>query len=118
MASLIGLFFGVVFGIIPLYLAVLNGYVVGFVSKIAIQQAGISSLWRLFPHGVFELPAIIISLALGLKLGFFLFSKNPNKEFIKRLILSLKTVFFIILPLLVIAALIEGSLITLLNKVV
>jgi len=114
-ASFLGLSLGIILGFIPISLAVVNGYVLGFVSNYAVREAGFSSLFRLLPHGIFELPAIIISIGLGIKLGMFFFSKNPYKELIRRVILSLKVFIFIIIPLLIIAAFIEGSLISLLK---
>jgi stage II sporulation protein M len=104
---------GVFLGILPLFLTIFNGYVLGYVSSLAIEKAGFLSLWRLFPHGIFELPAIILSFAIGLRLGITLFSKNIIKEFFRRFKLSFKTFIFVILPLLLIAAIIEGILIVL-----
>jgi len=113
--SLFGLILGILLGFIPVILTVFNGYVLGFVSNYAVGEAGFSSLFRLLPHGIFELPAVIIGLGLGTKLGMFFFSRNSNKEFMRRLTLSLKVFIFIIIPLLVIAAIIEGSLIGMLR---
>ena len=88
-----------------------NGYLVGFVSSVVSEKESILSLWRLLPHGIFEIPAILISAGLGIKLGTFIFQKN-KKETLKELVLkSLKTFFFVIVPLLIVAALIESSLI-------
>jgi stage II sporulation protein M len=113
--SFLGLVLGILFGFIPIILAVINGYVLGFVSNYAVGEAGYTSLFRLLPHGIFELPAVIIGLGLGTKLGMFFFSKDSNKEFMRRVWLSLKVFIFIVVPLLVISAIIEGSLIGLLN---
>jgi stage II sporulation protein M len=110
-ASFFGLALGVLFGFIPIVLAVVNGYVLGFVSNYAVKTAGFSSLFRLLPHGIFELPAIMISLGLGVKLGMFFFSRNSDKEFMRRIWLSLKVFILVIIPLLIIAAIIEGCLI-------
>jgi stage II sporulation protein M len=114
-ASFFGLALGILFGFIPVILAVVNGYVLGFVSNYAVKNAGFSSLFSLLPHGIFEIPAIMLSLGLGAKLGMFFFSKNSDKEFVRRVILSLKVFIFVVIPLLVIAAFIEGSLIGLLK---
>jgi len=113
--SFLGLALGILFGIIPVVLAIVNGYVLGFVSNSAVFEGGFSSLFKLLPHGIFEIPAIIIGLGLGTKLGIFFFSKNSDKEFMRRVWLSLKVFLLIIIPLLVIAAFIEGSLIGLLE---
>jgi len=66
----------------------------------------------IFPHGVFELPAVFISLGLGVRFGTFMFSKNALSELKHRFIGSIKVFFFVIMPLLVLAAIIEGVLIT------
>jgi uncharacterized membrane protein SpoIIM required for sporulation len=65
----------------------------------------------LFPHGIFEFPAIVISLGFGLRLGMFVFSKNVKEEFFKRSEQGIKVFIFLVLPLLFIAALIEAALI-------
>jgi stage II sporulation protein M len=112
-SSFAGMIFGFLFGIFPLIATVFNGYVVGFVSSIAVEQGGIITLLDLLPHGIFELPAIFISLGLGLKFGTFLFQKNIKKSFNNFFIESMRVFVFVILPLLIIAAVIEGSLIAL-----
>lgn len=113
--SFIGLFFGAIFCIIPVFFTVLNGYVFGFVAQLSVHKAGFLSLFRVLPYGIFEIPAIMIGLALGIKLGFFIFSEKPVREFSRRLLLSLKIFIFIIIPLLIVAALIESYLILLLK---
>jgi stage II sporulation protein M len=69
-SSFFGMIFGIVFGIFSIMTSVLNGYILGFVSSKAVYEGGILILWRLFPHGIFELPALFFSAGLGLKLGF------------------------------------------------
>lgn len=106
--------FGVFLGIVPLVVDIMNGYVLGFVANKAISIEGVLVLWRLLPHGIFEIPAIMISIGLGLRLGLFLFiSKNKNwKEFKKWVGDSLRVFVFIVVPLLVLASIIEGILIS------
>jgi stage II sporulation protein M len=110
-----GLFLGMFFGVLPLINAVFNGYVLGFVSALSVKSEGIFVLWRLLPHGIFELPAVFISLGLGLKLGTFMFQKDKSKSFKDYLINSLRVFLLIIIPLLIIAGIIEGFLIKLLG---
>lgn len=109
--------FGIFLGIVPFIVAIMNGYVLGFVANKIISVEGVLVLWRLLPHGIFEIPAIMISIGLGLRLGLFLFiSKNKNwKEFKKWLVDSLRVFVFIVVPLLVLAAMIEGALISFLG---
>ncbi len=110
-SSFFGMIFGVVFGIFSVMTIVSNGYLLGFVSSSAAQSEGFLILWRLFPHGIFELPALIISMGLGLKIGTFIFQKK-KMEFLKNYLWnSLRVFLFVIIPLLFIAAIIEGSLI-------
>lgn len=111
-----GVILGLILGIVPLIFALFNGYVLGFVARGSVEAAGASVLLRLLPHGIFELPALVLSLALGLKLGVSVFSgKNKKNGFVYNFKNSLKVFFFIILPLLLIAALIEAGLIFLIK---
>ncbi|MBU0907224.1 MAG: stage II sporulation protein M [Nanoarchaeota archaeon] len=112
-SAFLSIFFGMIFGIFPIISTVTNGVVVGYVLVKATEIAGISSWWRILPHGIFELPAIFISFGLGIKLGFTLFLKREarTKEFKKRFYNSMNTILMIIIPLLIIAAIIEGVLI-------
>jgi len=114
-SSLTGMLFGVVLGVFPVMSALANGYLLGFVASVAAEGSGIFVLWRLFPHGIFELPALFISLGLGLRIGTFIFEKDKIKTLKIYLIKSIKVFFFVIIPLLVIAAVIEGSLISLMG---
>ncbi len=109
--SFFALSFGIIFGILPVFTALSNGYVLGFVSEKSVLVAGPLILLRLFPHGIFEFPAIILAMAMGVRLGLFWFSKDKKKEFVKRVEGSLRVFLFVVLPLLVIAAIIEGALI-------
>jgi stage II sporulation protein M len=110
-SSFFGVLGGIVFGIFPFFSSLLNGYVVGFVSRIGVAEAGLPILWRLAPHGIFELPAIFISFGLGIKLGTFVFKKNRWLTFKNYLLNSIRVFVLVVLPLLIIAAIIEGSLI-------
>jgi len=112
-SSFFAIFCGVLLGVIPFAVSAVNGYVLGFVANKTIAAEGVLVLWRLLPHGIFELPAVLISIGIGLRLGMFLFvykEKNKLRELGKWLIDSLRVFIFIVIPLLVIAAIIEGSL--------
>lgn len=154
LSSFNAIIFGVLFGIFPIMASFFNGYFIGFVSKLSIAEVGVSSLWKLLPHGIFELPAIFISFGLGIRVGFWLiweplkfyweenklviplfilfylptliitliynnhFYKKMNSSWInfKNILMkSLKVFIFIIIPLLIIAAIVEGLLISFLG---
>ncbi len=112
-SSFFGMTFGILFGIFPVFVAILNGYVLGFVSEMSVSVAGGSSLLWLLPHGIFELPAIFISLGLGLRLGTWVFKKDKHKFFREEVVRILEIFLLIVIPLLIIAAIIEGILIAL-----
>ena len=115
-SSFFGMTFGVVLGVFPILALIANGYVLGFVSSLTVSEYGVFSLWRLLPHGIFELPALFISLGLGLKLGSFVFQKKKQESFRYFLLNSLRIFLFIVIPLLIIAGIIEGTLISLLEN--
>lgn len=110
-SAFLGLFLGILLGIFPVINTISNGIILGYVMKGVFISGGISEFWKILPHGVFELPAIIISLALGLKLGMFVFSKKRKEELLERLKNSFFIFIFIVLPLLIVAAIVEGILI-------
>jgi len=110
-SSFFGMVLGVFFGLFPLITAIANGFLLGYVALISVDSGGFSVLLRLLPHGVFELPAIFISLGLGLKLGTFIFQKNKVENFRNYFWSSIRIFFLIVVPLLVTAAIIEGTLI-------
>jgi stage II sporulation protein M len=115
LATFIGLFSGAFFGIITFFNLIVNGFVLGFASNYSVAQNGFLSLFRLLPHGIFELPAIFLSLGLGLKLGSFFLDSYWKKSFVKYFNNSIRVYFLIVIPLLIIAAIIEGLLIVFLS---
>jgi len=114
-SSLFGLIFGVLFGIFPIFVALFNGYILGFVLNASINAGGIWVILKLLPHGIFELPAVFISLGLGLRLGTCLLFRKKRKDFRKEFYNALRVFFFVIIPLLLIAAIIEGIFIAFVN---
>ena len=110
-----GMIYGFFLGIFPILATFVNGYVIGYVSSSVVSSSGASSLLSLLPHGIFELPAIFISFGMGIKFGTFIFQKKKMEHFEKFLINSLRVFVFVVLPLLFIAAIIEGGLIFLLK---
>lgn len=110
-STFFGMVYGIILGIFSILTSAANGYLLGFVAYSVSNTEGILVLWKILPHGIFELPALFISLGLGLKLGSFVFKKDKIK-FLKIYFLeSFKVFFFVIIPLLIIAAIIEGTLI-------
>ena len=110
-SSFFGLLLGSILGIFPLFASLFNGYLLGFVLNASIDAQGVGVIWRLFPHGVFEMPAIFISLGMGLKLGIDLIFRRKKGEIAGNFYSSLEVFLLIVMPLLLLAAVIEGLLI-------
>ncbi len=114
-SSFLGILYGIVLGIFPILAAMMNGYLLGYVASESVSAGGIFVLWGILPHGVFELPALFISLGMGIKLGSFIFKKNKTDTLKEYSLESLRTFLLIVLPLLIVAAIIEGVLISLVS---
>jgi stage II sporulation protein M len=114
-STFLGLSLGIIFGIYPVITALSNGYLLGFVSLMSFNSDGGLSLWKILPHGIFELPAVFISLGIGIRLGMFIFQKNKLESLKYYSINSLRIFLLIVVPLLIIAGIIEGTLIFLLK---
>ena len=81
-SSFLVMVLGSIFGVLPLISAVTNGYLLGFVAWTSVKVGGFLTLWKILPHGVFELPAVFISLGLGFRLGAYpVYSKNKARTF-------------------------------------
>ncbi len=101
---------GVIFGIFPLLVLFANGAVFGVLGFFAKDTISWSKFFLgTLPHGIIEIPVIILACAIGLKIGkAFLKSitekqGNTKKEFFSALKFFLK----ILLPLLALSAAIE-----------
>lgn len=104
---------GAFIGIVPVFNAITNGSLLGYVYSLASSQGGYGVILYIVPHGIFELPAVFIALGMGIRLGMFAFAKKgtKKKEFVRRFFNSVLAFLFIVLPLLILAAIIEGTLI-------
>ncbi|MBS3066832.1 stage II sporulation protein M [Candidatus Pacearchaeota archaeon] len=113
--AFLAIFLGLFLGLFPALSLIFNAYFVGAVTSMVVKETNISEIWRLVPHGLFELPAIFISFSIGIKMGTFIFYKNPwekMKEYLKN---GFKIFIYFIVPLLIIAAIIEAGLIVFLK---
>lgn len=73
--SLLMIFLGALFGIVPIIFLVMNGMVLGFLVTAAAAQGQnmVDLIVRgLLPHGIIEIPAIIIAAGFGIQLGYLL----------------------------------------------
>jgi len=108
--SFIALVSGIVFGLIPLGFIALNGVLIGVIMQMAEKEMGsFFVIMAIVPHGIIELPMVILSSAIGLKLGQELLcmlidrDSNIKEEFIK----GIRTFTVLVIPFLLVAAFIE-----------
>ncbi|KAA8995923.1 stage II sporulation protein M [Paenibacillus spiritus] len=116
--SVVILYLGALFGILPALFLVINGGVIGYlVHRASLQGADLFDLIvkGLLPHGVIEIPALLIACAYGIHFGRRVFDslgRRQNREaagwsvFMRQ---TLTASVWIIL-LLLIAAVIESTL--------
>jgi stage II sporulation protein M len=109
------LILGLLFGVAPLFAVTSNGYVLGVAYLYASAELGYGgALLSLVPHGIFEIPAIILSSAYGLWLGMAVIDRirqGRRTDLGARVRHAVIMYFKVILPLFVIAAFIETYLI-------
>jgi len=101
---------GVAFGIIPVLFVAYNGYIIGIVISIAGGERGVGNvLLSLLPHGVFEIPAVILSGALGIWLGSGMIERLRGRDgdLKWRLGYSIRIFLRVAVPMLLIASIIE-----------
>jgi uncharacterized membrane protein SpoIIM required for sporulation len=99
---------GPLIGIFPLFSAVINGGLLGWLA----HEEGLFVFLAIVPHGMFELPAYFLSVAIGLKLAREVLKPKVGRQLRIKLGESLRVYLRLIVPLLIIAAIIESGLIT------
>jgi uncharacterized membrane protein SpoIIM required for sporulation len=99
---------GPLIGIFPMFSAFINGGLLGWFA----QEEGLIIFLAIVPHGIFELPAFLLSAAIGLRLGREVLKRKGERHLKKELKKGLRVFLVLVLPLLIIAAFIESVLIT------
>ncbi len=108
--SLVAALLGIAFGLVPFYFVTVNGFIVGLAVSLKSKEIGLGkTLLYLIPHGLLEIPAILLASSYGFWLGALLIRKIVKKDV--NLKMSVKTVVIncvkIVFPILLVAALIE-----------
>ena len=108
--SAMAMFLGLGLGVIPLVVVSSNGFLLGIVGYGAVEKAGISFLLAgILPHGIIELPVVLVSIAIGFRLGYLLALTLAREKV--NLSGEVKTAFHLLVrwvaPLLFLAAIIE-----------
>ena len=103
-AGLLTILLGAAFGIFPIITLFLNGSLLGILAITLKETMSFSTfLLGILPHGILEIPFLIIAASCGMKVGRSLTRGNFKKEFVSALVFFLK----ILLPMVFLAALIE-----------
>ena len=114
MATIIVLISGVIVGIIPTFAIGANGFVLGVVYRQSAEVMDYSkAALKVLPHGVFELPALLIAASYGLWLGVTVVRRMRGKESTPlrfHIEHAFRRYFAIVFPLLIVAAAIETAL--------
>jgi len=101
---------GLGLGVFPVLFLAVNGVVLGQVIAEVVSQHGLMlAITGLAPHGVLEIPAVIIAAGFGLRLGVevggrFVGRPSQVRPWLRS---GLRTYLRVVLPLLVIASVIE-----------
>jgi stage II sporulation protein M len=106
---------GIALGVITLLLVFDNGLMIGLIGTIAVDRSGLPvTLAALLPHGIIEIPAMMLSSAIGLYLGYcVLLTLFGRRMDIAREITESARMFVVwILPMLLVAAFVESYVTT------
>lgn len=115
------LLLGIFAGIIPFLYILINGMILGIISQVIVHNFSWSVLFfGIIPHGIIEIPVLIISGAIGLKIGKTAILKIFRKKnyLFQEIKQAIKFYIFILVPFLFIAAFIESFVTSLLLKII
>ncbi|MBC7085721.1 MAG: stage II sporulation protein M [Methanomethylovorans sp.] len=120
--SFLILLLGIGLGIVPFIFIAYNGYFLGIFShKILTEQGPMYLVAGLLPHGIIEIPMVMVSAAIGIRLGVkgLASLKDKSVHLKEEIMTGIKFFFYWIMPLLFIAAVVEtfitSTIIALLN---
>lgn len=90
------------FGAINLWLAILNGITIGSIFSYGITHWGtFDSLLKIIPHGIFEIPSMLISISVGFLPMLLIVKKSKSDEkinikfYLKYVLFALLTVILL-----------------------
>jgi stage II sporulation protein M len=101
---------GATLGLLTAFIILTNGVVIGSVMELVRQQqGGLYVAAALLPHGIFEIPAFIVSGTLGLLLARALWTEvNGNGDAAGEALGLGRTFLFVVIPLVAVAAVTEA----------
>ncbi len=101
---------GFFFAIFPIFFIYINGELIGLVAGVFQEKVGLLIIaLGLLPHGIFEIPAMILSASYGIWLGNCFYKRIRYRElFSVNFSFAVKRFFKLILPLIFVAAILES----------
>jgi stage II sporulation protein M len=114
--TLAAILLGLAIGVVPALFLIINGVVLGVVFFLSSYSRGLwPSLLSILPHGILELTAVFLGTAIGLLLGNIVLKRMLRKSDAKirpALIRGLRFYAIVIVPMLLVAAMIEAFITT------
>jgi len=124
--SILVMYLGALFGVLPFFFLVVNGMMIGYLLKTTAELHGGGYVMELIvkgllPHGILEIPAIIIACAYGMRFGVLVFkavgslvfarskSGNISRELESFVVRTVPVVVILTITLLI-AAVIESTI--------
>ncbi|OAS23263.1 stage II sporulation protein M [Paenibacillus oryzisoli] len=119
--SVLIVFCGILLGVLPLFMLIANGMILGYVLSLQTHESTLSIVLKgILPHGIIEIPVILLACAYGLKLGMLVWKmaiqllvpaeKRSARTELARIFQLTKPLTVAIVVLLLIAAIIESTL--------
>ncbi len=106
---------GIALGFITLLLVFDNGLMIGLIGTMAAGRIGLPiALAAILPHGIIEIPAMMLSSAIGLYLGYCILVRLFGRRIglTKEILESAKMFVAMVLPMLLVAAFVESYVTT------
>jgi Uncharacterized membrane protein len=97
-------------GVVPVLVAISNGILVGMVAYQVVHKEGILYLLAgILPHGIVELPTVLVSIAIGMRLGhlFLMTIIDGDGDLGEEARAAVSFLIYRVAPLLFVAAVIE-----------
>ena len=114
--TLAAILLGLAVGIVPALFLVINGVVLGVVFFLSSYSRGVwLSLLSILPHGIIELTGVFLGTAIGLLLGNVVLKRmlrRSDAEIRPALSRALRFYAIVIVPMLLVAAMIEAFITT------
>ncbi|CAN7747720.1 stage II sporulation protein M [Paenibacillus sp. LjRoot153] len=119
--SVLIVFCGIFLGVLPLFMLIANGMILGYVLSLQTNESTLSIVLKgILPHGIIEIPVILVACAYGLKIGMLVWKmgvqllvpaeKRSARIELFRIFQLTKPLSIGIVVLLLIAAIIESTL--------